>query len=109
MADALSVDEVVRAALTTALEISGVERAGLALSSAGGRQLQFVSTDPDGLTPTRVRWCLIDAFADVPLVDAARHGYDVYGGTAGELAERYPGVGGPPPPPRPPRPASRAP
>ena len=92
MADALSVDEVVRAALTTALEISGVERAGIALSSAGGRQLQFVSTDPDALTPTRVRWCLIDAFAEVPLVDVVRHGYDIYGGTAGELAERYPGV-----------------
>lgn len=92
MADALSADEVVRAALTTALEISGVERAGIALTSAGGRQLQFVSTDPDALTPTRVRWCLIDAFADVPLVDAARHGYDIFGGTTDELAERYPGV-----------------
>jgi serine phosphatase RsbU (regulator of sigma subunit)/anti-sigma regulatory factor (Ser/Thr protein kinase) len=92
IADALSADEVVRAALTTALEVPGVERAGIALSSAGGRQLQFVSTDPDSLTATRVRWCLIDAFADVPLVDAVRHGHDVYARTADELAERYPGV-----------------
>jgi serine phosphatase RsbU (regulator of sigma subunit)/anti-sigma regulatory factor (Ser/Thr protein kinase) len=92
IADALSADEVVRAALTTALEVNGVERAGIALSSAGGRQFQFVSTDPDSLTPTRVRWCIVDAFSDVPLVDAVRHGRDIYTRTADELAERYPGV-----------------
>jgi serine phosphatase RsbU (regulator of sigma subunit)/anti-sigma regulatory factor (Ser/Thr protein kinase) len=92
IADALTADEVVRATLTTALEMPGVGRAGIALNSAGGRQLQFVSTDVDALTPTRVRWCLIDAFSDVPLVDAVRHGEDVYARTIPQLAERYPGV-----------------
>ena len=92
IADALTADEVVRAALTTALEIGDVERAGIALSSAGGRQLQFVSTDVEALTATRLRWCVIDAFSDVPLVEAVRHGRDVYARTPGELAAGYPGV-----------------
>ena len=92
VADALSADDVARAALSTILELPGVSRAGLALNSAGGRQLQFVSTDDDALSPARVRWCLIDAFADVPLVDAIRQDQDIYFSTLGELSGSYGGV-----------------
>ena len=91
LADAYSADDVARSALLTALEVPGVCRAGLALNSAGGRQLQFVSTDDDALTPTRVRWCLIDAFADVPLVETVRHGHDIYLPDPAALRDRYPG------------------
>ena len=91
LADAMTADEVARATLSAVIELPGVSRAGIALSSGGGRQLQFVSTDEDALSPARVRWCLIDAFADVPLVDAARHGRDVYLSTQDELAAAYPG------------------
>src|SRR4051794_32069357 len=92
LADAFTADEVARAALTTVLEVPGVARAGLALNNSGGRELRFVSTDDDSLSPTRVRWCLIDAFSDVPLVDAVRHGADVYVGTPEDLALLYPSI-----------------
>jgi serine phosphatase RsbU (regulator of sigma subunit)/anti-sigma regulatory factor (Ser/Thr protein kinase) len=91
IADAFTADEVARAALSTALEIPGVDRAGIALDAAGGRQLQFVSSDDDALTPNRVRWCLIDAFADLPLVAAVRHGRDLFFGGAEQLDAAYPG------------------
>ena len=90
--DAFTLDEVARGALNVALEIPGVLRAGIALDNVGGRQLQFVSTDPDALTATRVRWCLIDAFADVPLNDAVRDGTDVFVSTVSELDARYPNI-----------------
>src|SRR4029079_11025354 len=90
LADAYSADDVARSALMTALELPGVSRAGLALTSGGGRQLRFVSTDDDALSSTRVRWCLIDAFADVPLVETVRRGYDIYLPTPPALSARYP-------------------
>jgi serine phosphatase RsbU (regulator of sigma subunit)/anti-sigma regulatory factor (Ser/Thr protein kinase) len=92
LADAVTTDDVARATLTAVLGLPGVSRAGMALSSGGGRQLRFLSTDDESLTPTRVRWCLIDAFADVPLVDAVRTGTDVYLASPVELAAAYPGV-----------------
>jgi serine phosphatase RsbU (regulator of sigma subunit)/anti-sigma regulatory factor (Ser/Thr protein kinase) len=92
IAEAFTADEVARAALTVALEIPGVIRAGIALDNAGGRQLRFVSTDDDALTPTRVRWCLIDAFAEIPLNDAVRSGTDVFVPTADDLDVRYPAI-----------------
>jgi len=91
LADAFTADDVARATLETLLEVPGVLRAGIALNNSGGRQLRFVSTDEDSLTPTRVRWCLIDAFADVPLVDAVRRGTHVYAATQDELRATYPG------------------
>jgi len=92
VADAFTADEVTRATLTTLAQLPGVARAGLALSTAGGRQLRFVSTDDDALGATRVRWCLIDAFADVPLVDAVRHGEDLFFSRLDELEAAYAGV-----------------
>ena len=92
VADAVTVDEVARATLLTVLEMPGVMRAGLAVTTQGGRQLRFVSTDDDSLTPTQVRWCLIDAFAEVPLVDAIRRAEDLFFPTIGEMGVDYPGV-----------------
>ena len=92
LADAVTPDEVARATLTTVLELPGLCRAGMALNTTGGRQLHFASTDDDSLTPTRVRWCLIDAFADVPLVDAVRRACDIYLATSEEMTAAYPGV-----------------
>jgi anti-sigma regulatory factor (Ser/Thr protein kinase) len=89
---ASTVDDVARAALRTALEVPGVLRAGLALDNAGGRQLQFVSTDLDALTTTRVHWCLVDAYAEIPLNDAVRTGADVYVATSTDLDQRYPDI-----------------
>jgi anti-sigma regulatory factor (Ser/Thr protein kinase) len=93
VADAVTVDEVARATLLTVLEMPGVMRVGLAVATQGGRQLRFVSTDDDSLTPTQVRWCLIDAFAEVPLVEAIRRGEDLYFPTIEEMQAAYPGVG----------------
>jgi anti-sigma regulatory factor (Ser/Thr protein kinase) len=92
LAEALTADDVARAALGTVLELPDVVRAGIALDNGGGRELRFVSTDEDSLTPTRVQWCLIDAFADVPLVDAVRLGESVFAATLDDLQASYPGV-----------------
>jgi anti-sigma regulatory factor (Ser/Thr protein kinase) len=92
LADAFTADEAARATLTTVLELPGLLRAGIALNDTGGRELRFVSTDEDSLTPARVQWCLIDGYADVPLVDAVRLGEHVFTGTMDELAASYPGV-----------------
>ena len=89
--DALTADQVARAALTTLLGLPGVARVGIAIASTGGRDLRFASTDEDSLTPYRVRWCRIDAFADVPLVHASRFGVDVFAATLDDLVRRYPG------------------
>jgi serine phosphatase RsbU (regulator of sigma subunit)/anti-sigma regulatory factor (Ser/Thr protein kinase) len=92
LADAISADDVARAALTAAVDLPGVVRAGLAVNRTGGRQLEFVSSDDDTLTPTSVRWCLIDGYADVPLVDAVRSGTDVFLSEPSALAEEYPDI-----------------
>ena len=93
VADAYTVDDVARATLLTILEMPGVTRVGIAVNSQGGRQLRFVSTDDDHLTPTQVRWCAIDAFAEVPLVDTIRRGEDLFFPTIEDLVAAYPGVG----------------
>ncbi len=92
LGDALTVDDVARACLTCAQSLPGVVRVGLALKYTGGRQLQFVSTDPDSLAPERIRWCLIDAYADVPVVTAVRNGEEIYLQTLAELEDRFPEI-----------------
>ena len=77
LAEALTVDDVTRAALTAAVELDGVVRAGLALRKGAGRELSFVSTDNESLAPGRVTWCSIDGFADVPVTRAMRLGRTV--------------------------------
>jgi serine phosphatase RsbU (regulator of sigma subunit) len=90
LGDALTVDDVARATLESTLSLPGVVRAGLALKHQGGRQLQFVSTDPDAIGSSRVKWSLIDAYADVPVVTAVRNGEEIYLQTLAELRQRFP-------------------
>ncbi len=90
LADTATVGEVASAALGFTREIPGVFRAGIALDSVGGRQLEFRSTD--ALVEANDDWCLIDAFADVPLTHVVRTGDDVFLRTEDELAARFPGV-----------------
>src|SRR3712207_1004006 len=74
LGDAVTVDEVARAALGAALVLPSVVRAGFAVTEAAGREFRFVSTDQDGLTPLGVRWCTVDGLARLPLADSIRTG-----------------------------------
>ncbi len=90
LGDALTLDEVARATLAAALEIPGVFRAGLALNRTAGRHLQFVSSDADRMDDDSVRWCLIDAYETVPLVDAVRSGQDIFLDDVASMTSSYP-------------------
>lgn len=90
LGDAVTVDDVARAALTELLQVENVLRAGLAVSQGAGRELNFVSTDEDALGPTKVRWCSIDGLADVPLAHTVRTSNPVYLPTAEELDREFP-------------------
>ncbi len=92
LGDALTVDDVAAATLNHALALPGVIRAGLALQYTGGRQLQFAVLDRETTGTDRVTWCLIDAYADVPVVTAVRQGEEILLQTLGEVAARFPGV-----------------
>lgn len=92
LADTATVGEVATAALSFSREIPGVFRAGIALDSVGGRQLEFRSTDRLASSPVDDDWCLIDAFADVPLTHVVRTGDDVFLSTEDELAAQFPGL-----------------
>ncbi len=92
LADALSVDDVARVALAAASRLPGVIRVGLALREGAGRELSFVSTDQDVVSATRVRWCTIDGFAEVPLSRAIRQAAPVLLPTWGDLAVDYPEI-----------------
>jgi serine phosphatase RsbU (regulator of sigma subunit)/anti-sigma regulatory factor (Ser/Thr protein kinase) len=90
LGQAVTRDDIARCALEAALEIPGALRVGLALNRTG-RHLQFLSSDEDRLGPS-LRWCLIDAFAKVPLNDAVRSGEDVYLPTPETLDAAYPEI-----------------
>ncbi|MGZ4502172.1 MAG: ATP-binding SpoIIE family protein phosphatase [Nocardioidaceae bacterium] len=92
LGSAVTVDDIARVTLAAAVDLPGALRAGTALNRSGGRQLQFVSSDEDRLGPS-LRWCLIDAYDNVPLNDAVRAGEDVYLGTADQIEAAYPGFG----------------
>jgi anti-sigma regulatory factor (Ser/Thr protein kinase) len=66
--------------------VPGTYRAGLALAEGGGRRLLFTASDRDG--GSRVPWCEIDAYEDVPLTHTVRTGNAVQGPLS-ELASRY--------------------
>jgi anti-sigma regulatory factor (Ser/Thr protein kinase) len=83
-------DDIARCVMEAALEVPGALRVGLALNRTG-RHLQFLSSDEDRLGPS-LRWCLIDAFAKVPLNDAVRSGQDVYLPTPEALDAAYPEI-----------------
>src|SRR5512145_2427258 len=92
LGDAVTVDDVARAALTEMLEVEGVVRAGVAVSHGAGRELSFASTDQDALGPTWVRWCAIDGLADVPLAQSVRTSIPVYLATLEDLEREFPGI-----------------
>lgn len=92
LGDTVTIDDIARAALGEVLEIDGVVRGGLALSEGGGRELRFVPSDPESLSPLGVRWCTIDAYDDVPVAHAVRRREAVYLPTLDDLARRYPGL-----------------
>ena len=90
LSDVLTPDDVARATFTHVLGSAGVVRAGLATVERAGRELAFVSSDDDSVTPTSVRWCRIEGQADVPLADCVRSGTPVVLSSAEDLAEQYP-------------------
>lgn len=86
----LDVDPVVDVwalgALGRLSRLSGVRRVGLALVEGGGRRLRFTASDRSG--DAGARWCLVDAYDDVPLNRAVRTGAAVMG-TLDQLASTY--------------------
>jgi anti-sigma regulatory factor (Ser/Thr protein kinase) len=90
LADAETLDDVARGVLVAVACAEGVVRTGLALEQGAGRELRFVSSDPDVLTDAEVRWCQIDGMADVPLARAAGRGKPVFLPSVTALRERYP-------------------
>lgn len=92
LGDAVTVDDVARAALTELLRVEHVTRAGAAVSHGGGRELDFVSTDDDALGPLAIRWCRIDGLADVPLARTVRTLLPVYLRTPEELDRTFPEI-----------------
>ncbi len=90
LSDVLTPDDVARATFAHVLGSAGVVRAGLATVERAGRELAFVSSDDDSVTPTSVRWCRIEGQADVPLADCVRSGAPVVLSSAEDLAEQYP-------------------
>lgn len=90
LADVLTPDDVARVCLDHVLRIEGVVRAGLATSERAGRELAFVVSDDDSVTPTSVRWCRIEGQADVPLAESVRTAAPVLVVSSEDLAARYP-------------------
>jgi serine phosphatase RsbU (regulator of sigma subunit)/anti-sigma regulatory factor (Ser/Thr protein kinase) len=90
LADVMTPDDVARVALTHALEVEDVVRAGLATSERAGRELSFVSSDDDSVTPTAVRWCRIEGLADVPLAQCVRTSAPVLVRSPHDLVAAYP-------------------
>lgn len=72
----LAIDRVIDAWALSALELLagmvGVHRVGLAVVEGGGRRLRFTASDRTG--GSAARWCLVDAYDDVPLNRAVRDG-----------------------------------
>ena len=66
--------------------LAGVHRVGLAAVEGGGRRLRFTASDRAG--GAGARWCLVDAYDDVPLNRAVRTGAAVMG-TLGQLRPTY--------------------
>jgi serine phosphatase RsbU (regulator of sigma subunit)/anti-sigma regulatory factor (Ser/Thr protein kinase) len=90
LSEAMTPDDVARATLGAALRLDGVVRAGLAVNRGAGRELDFVASDDDAVTPAGVRWCHIDGLADVPLTVAVRREQPVLVHSLAELAARFP-------------------
>jgi anti-sigma regulatory factor (Ser/Thr protein kinase) len=66
--------------------LAGVHRVGLAVVEGGGRRLRFTASDR--ASGAVARWCLVDAYDDVPLNRAIRTGAAVMG-TLTQLRPTY--------------------
>lgn len=89
LGDTTTPDDVARVALSQAVQIDGVVRAGIAVNQGGGRELRFAPSDRE-IDDTGLRWCQIDGLADVPLAQSARDGVAVFVPSLDDLAARYP-------------------
>jgi serine phosphatase RsbU (regulator of sigma subunit)/anti-sigma regulatory factor (Ser/Thr protein kinase) len=87
---AVTVDDVARASLASALSLPSVVRAGFAVTEGAGREFRFVSTDQDALTPLGVRWCTVDGLSDLPLADSLRGRKDLWFEDLDAFGRRYP-------------------
>ena len=83
---ATGVNEIACSILTDLLALPGVRRVGFALTEGGGRRLRYVGSE--SLTEESLRWCLIDAYDDVPLTAVVRTGEPVLG-SMDELERRF--------------------
>lgn len=73
-------------ALGRLARLAGVHRVGLAVVEGGGRRLRFTASDR--ARGAVARWCLVDAYDDVPLNRAVRGGAVVVG-TLGQLRSTF--------------------
>ena len=83
---AANVNEIACSLLTDLLALPGVRRVGFALSEGGGRRLRYVGSE--SLPEESLRWCLIDAYDDVPLTAVVRTGEPILG-SMDELEHRF--------------------
>jgi serine phosphatase RsbU (regulator of sigma subunit)/anti-sigma regulatory factor (Ser/Thr protein kinase) len=90
LADSMTPDDVARVTLGHVLQIDHVVRAGLATLERAGRELGFVSSDDDSVTPTSVRWCRIEGLADIPVAECVRTATPVLLPTPDDLRQRFP-------------------
>jgi len=92
LGDAVTVEDVARASLTSALTLPSVIRAGFGIVEAAGREFRFVSTDQDALSPLGIRWCTVDALSDLPMAASIRTGRSFWFEDLEAFGRRYPAL-----------------
>jgi serine phosphatase RsbU (regulator of sigma subunit)/anti-sigma regulatory factor (Ser/Thr protein kinase) len=90
LADVMTPDDVARVTFGHVLQVDQVVRAGLATSERAGRELSFVASDDDSVTPTAVRWCRIEGLADIPVAECVRTATPVLVASPDDLLRRFP-------------------
>ena len=90
LADVMTPDDVARVTFGHVLQVDQVVRAGLATSERAGRELSFVASDDDSVTPTAVRWCRIEGLADIPVAECVRTATPVLVTSPEDLLRRFP-------------------
>lgn len=90
LGDAVSLDDVARAALSELLRVDGIVRAAIAVSHGAGRELSFVSTDDDALDQPALRWCTLDGLTEVPVAHTVRTSEAVWLPTLDDIVREFP-------------------
>ncbi|MEV1143194.1 SpoIIE family protein phosphatase [Micromonospora sp. NPDC049799] len=89
LAQALTVDDVVEAVVSTGVRAAGADVAGVALLDERGTRIDFVpSTAASGEPPAR--WVGVDRDADHPVAEALRTGRPIFFPDPQALISRYP-------------------